>query len=347
MIAIHIGLSKAGSSTIQNFFARNRSELLYLSLDYPQVALSNNNHHNIVHEISGSSKFDPRNGSIGDMVDYRRISKKPNLFLSSEVFEFLETEHIANLKSQLLLTGENEFIIIMIVRDLVELIPSSYAQKIKYGRHDYDFDIFFRRRMQEDRVNHYNIAVRWADVFGWESLKVRALDAKFLTNGDLLDDILCLLGIDPLSEPARRLNRKGIRNVSPGWRVLEAFRALYDKSNGSPKGHKIFKAIEQNARERTLGRIALAVGGDMGWNEDKGTYLTRNQARKCLEVYQRNIVLLNGKVPYYLPFAPELDARGFKGRVVLPSVELIPRDELLDFYDRVAEKWFASGRNAS
>lgn len=79
------------------------------------------------------------------------------MILSSEMFEECETAEAARLKDTLR-RGRETFRIVLVVRDLIELMPSSYAQKVKYGNNTYDFDTFFGERIRHRRVNYYETA---------------------------------------------------------------------------------------------------------------------------------------------------------------------------------------------
>lgn len=340
MIAIHIGLKKSGSSTIQHFFSTNRRALRKVSIDFPAVVLSGNNHHNIAQELSGSGRFDPKPGTLSDLVAYRSRKKKRVMFLSAEPFESLDLDAIAKLRSALLpVQQDGNFRIIMIVRDLVDLIPSSYAQKIKFGHHSYDFDTFFKLRKKQARVDYYETAAKWAEVFGWQNLRVRSLDARYLRNGDLIDEILTLLEADPADERVAEMDRAGIRNIRPGWRVLECVRALSNKTHNLPPSHPILFAVAQNAGDKNLGRLAMEAGERMGWNADKGLYLTRKQARECVGIYRDAVERLNKQILEPLPYPQSLSERNFIGRKEALSIASIPRSDVLGFYDLTADLW--------
>ena len=75
----------------------------------------------------------------------------------------------------------------------------------------------------------------------------------------------------------------------------------------------------------------------MGWTEDRGLYLTRSQAERCLEVFRASVSAMNEYLPEQVPLPLDLDARGFVEREFLPSAAHIPRIELREFYDQVAE----------
>jgi hypothetical protein len=225
----------------------------------------------------------------------------------------------------------------MVVRDLLEVVPSSYAQMVKIGRRTHSFDEFFGKKTRGVTIQSFQIAQIWADAFGWENLYVRVLDRDFLTNGDLIDDFMSQAGLDVAADWVVSLVRPGAANVTPGWRVVEAVRALYTGRAGLDESHPLANAgIYSKEQRARIGRLALEVGDHVGWNTDRGRYLTREQAQKCLEIYAASVHELNFRLPYGLPEPLDLEARAFLPRVAQPDAGLISPSDLREFYDALA-----------
>jgi hypothetical protein len=339
MIVIHIGLRKSGSTSLQYFLSANEEALRRVGVEYPRLGrlgrLTQTAHQNLQCELRGrKALFDPTRGTIADVADYWRRSDAHTLILSCEGFEECPTNEAVRLKA--LARGGEEFRIVLIIRDLVDLMPSSYGQKIKSGVKHYDFDTFFEQRMRETRVDYFQIARNWASAFGWDSLRVRVLDAEHLLNGDLIDDFLSLAGVEPGSPHVRSMERPGIVNVTPGWRVLEALRALYGGWHGLDGDHSLADAADHDLHKRQdVGFRAMEVGERLGWNAERGRYLTREQARTCLRTYSDAVAAIGRFAGDTLPTPPSLEARGFEPRRRIPHSSLIKADRLRAFYDKV------------
>jgi hypothetical protein len=345
MIVLHVGLKKAGSSTLQKFLSDNRRELSRQYFEFCGIGLNRNSHYRIARQVVNRGKPDAtlRDTSLLDQIaDYWRQSPSSTLILSSETFEDTTPDGIAHLKEKLGGARLGERIrILMVLRDLVELIPSSYAQKIKHGYNTYDFDEFFAIRMTKERVDYFSTAARWAAGFGWENMIVPVLDARHLHNGNLIDEVFHRLRAFASTPDISAIDRGVVRNQRPGWRVAEAVRALYAGTDGLPAEHAIHKARMQSRDTKRLGKLAVEVGEAIGWHRDKGRYLTRDQAEACSMLYEAAVASLNAHLVDKLPPAPaDLDARSFVEREFLPSAEAIPRADLVAFYDRLAECWF-------
>ena len=336
MIVLHIGLRKAGSTTIQLFLNDNEEALVGMGIEYPRIGRKMRvDHNNLVNELRERKSFDPKYGSLSELQTFWRSSPSNTLIISGETFEACTHAQCLRLK-RILDRGGEEFRIVLVLRDLLDLMISSYAQKIKFGENTYDFDTFYQDRMNMPRVNYARTARIWAKIYGWDSLRIRLLDRQHLLNGDLLDDFLTVVGLDIESEAIRSLPRKGPVNVSPGWKVIEAVRALYLDRAGLPAGHPLAECKELTTNQRrVLGANALDLGGELGWNRDRGSYLTREQAEMCYITNRQGVRNLNKNLKEPLPLPKSLEERGFTARDKIPDVSDIPAAELRDFYDRL------------
>ena len=330
-IIIHPGLKKCGSSSIHAFLSKNREALSNAGVSYPGPGRPGTD---LAHEVQHRRKFDASQGTLSRLATYWTNAPEDTMILSSEMLEETELHQAQGIKDALVAsrTAEN-FVIVLVIRDLTDLIPSVYAQKVKDCRTTKSFDEFFASMLAERRVNYFGTASRWADVFGWNNMRIRVLDPAQLVNRDLLDDFLSIVGIAPEQSGSLQFKRPGISNAAPGWRVVESVRALCNGTHGLGESHPLVEALSRKGRVRGLGGIASAVGDRHEWNTDRGLYLTRDQAEKCAQIYRQSIIDLNRHLSYEI-FAPgTLESRNFREREFLPDSTHIPRDELRGFYE--------------
>ncbi len=349
MIFVHIGLRKAGSASIQAFLAANAEPLAQLGLLYPRTGrFERDAHHNLASELRSRRRFTAGRGGIDDVLAEWRASGAPNLILSSEMFEDCSAAQAGRLIGRLR-EADGDIRVILILRDLAHLIVSSYGQKVKYGRNSHDFDEFFETRLTDERVDYAETAERWAAAVGWDRLHVRLLEPALLANGDLIDELLALTGFDPASPAVRALDRPGVLNVTPGWRVLEAIRALYSGERSFAAPHPLAEASDHDrVLRKRVGRAAGEVGEAMGWNVDRGLYLTRAQAKRCFFIHRRSMKRLNGKLAAPLPYAREWEPGGSPFRSAeAPSADQIDPRALASFYERLADAAAATIQRAT
>lgn len=354
LLVIHAGLRKAGSSTIQSFLSDNETALRLHGIDFtpagrPMRDNAENGrrkgHHAIALEILRLKRFDAALGSpLADLAASRRTNGARVTILSSEMFEELDATQTARLQ-QAITADDLEVRVVLYLRNYVELIQSSYTQKIRYGSETYDFDRFYKWRIAHKRADYFSTVENWAQTFGWENVRVRLLEARNLVNEDLIEDFLTAIGVNPDEAWAQSLVRPGVINAGSGWRVLEATRALFGGFHRLPESHPLVTMASRAkplGKRRTIAGLAAAQGARLGWNEDKGCYLTRAQARDCLATFQTSIVKLNQVLPYKLPRPQSLEERGFKPRRFMPEAACISQSELADFYEGLTAAFLAT-----
>jgi hypothetical protein len=348
MIVIHFGLQKAGSSSIQRFLKANQAYLRSLGYDYAPLGHQDGRSHlNLTYEVRRLDKFDTKDGGLANIRRYWRLNRGKILIISSEVFEQTAPEGVAMLKNRLS-RADDRFLPVMIIRDLGSLVVSNYLQNAKMGIEVDDFDAYVSDFLRRSRADFHQTAKRWADVFGWDRLRVRLLDRDFLLNGDLIDDFIHTAGLEMSAEETADLKRPPQSNVSPGWRVAEALRALYDGRHGLADTHPLLERRRGGRDDaRAIRSHAEALGETWGWNSEKGQYLTTRQAQACLEIYQRSIEDLNARLTSKLPLPQTLEARGFAPRAFMPDISLIAANDLRRFYDALGQALASEGRAAT
>lgn len=339
MIVIHIGTPKAGSTTIQHFLRDNDDALRDLSIDYPMIGREHVEGHlkhgGLKHEVKSRRRESRRsNNKLEALAEHIGEGQFRTTILSTEGFSQFNERQVIALERALSRTT-SDYRIILIIRDLVDAIPSSYAELNKYRFRTDDFDSFFKVRINREDRSQLAIAERWANVFGWDAMAVRLLDPAALIDGDLLADFLASSGLDKDDPQLTALPRPPRANQSPGWRSIEAIRAVFGGRSGLPEDHALIREPLPTRREdrKQFGSIAEAVAHEMGWDKDKGLYMTLAQATACWETFGSTIKLLNENIKQKLPAPAPLEQRGFVERPFLPDVSHIDPGELRTFYD--------------
>jgi hypothetical protein len=330
-VIIHAGLKKCGSSSIHAFLGANREVLRTVGISYPGPGRPGTD---LANEVQHRRKFDASQGTLARLAAYWTDAPEDTLVLSSEMLEETEQHQAQSIRDALAASRKEEnFLVVLVIRDLTALMPSVYAQKVKDCRTSKSFDDFFASMLTERRVNYFATASRWADVFGWENMRIRVLDPSQLINRDLLDDFLSIIGVGPEKAVTLKFKRPGVSNAAPGWRVVESVRALFTGTHGLDEDHPLVEALSRKSRLRGLGRIASVVGDSHDWNRDRGLYLTREQAEQCAEIYRHSVADLNRHLSCELSAPPDLESKNFREREFAPDATRIPRDELKAFYD--------------
>ncbi len=349
MIVLHIGMPKAGSTTIQTFFSESKDALRDLSICYPVAGRGRfKMHQHLVDELNGRPQTsDPDAGSIERLLEEIQESHCSINVISAEMLSRIRRKKIERLHQALVRSGQ-EFRIVLVIRDLALQIPSSYGQKIRYGKQDVDFDTFFVSRLAEWWTSPFAVAEQWAQVFGWGKMHVRLCDPNHLLGGDLVDDFLSTIGLDAKRSEITALPRQERVNESSGWKTLEAGRAMFSDRHGLPADHSLVKALqatrvgpEGRRRMRDVKTIVATganVAQEMGWTLDKGRYLTRAQAQACADVFGKAGRQLNAHLGESLPVPADPKSLDIREREFLPDVRHIPVDELKFYYDELGAR---------
>lgn len=359
MIVIHIGLPKTGTTSIQRFLRDNAEALRARSIDYPVVGRERVGadtdsyqlkHSHLAGEVRGGARLAKKGEqAIAALVEHIGKTGCRTTVLSAEGFFKAPQARIEAFK-QALSGVESDFRIVMVIRELIDAAPSGYAQTCKYGSRTDDFDAFFARRVVENtQKNFFDIAARWASVFGWPAIFVRLLSPAALLRGDLITDFLDICGLDEDGTGPGALARPARANESAGWRTTEALRAIFGRRTGLPSGHPLIEAglPTKKSAIRTFPTIPEALARDFGWDKDRGLYLTRAQAELCCEKFDCWVARLNEHVSQKLPASAGLEARGFVERPFLPEASRIETAELRAFYDAWGAKLEADRNTAA
>lgn len=203
-IIFHIGFHKTGSSSIQQFFHKNR-ELFKerFQILYPKSLVVGFAHHGLVWSIKKSS-LALHYGFISDaekLLELISEIKEINLakiIISSEFLSNLTEEDIETIKKQLCQYLEFQSKIIIYSRRQDITIESLYSQNIK------TFETKEKRILKDylnqiwinTLLNYYNLLSSWQEAFPEAQIIPRVYDRTLFPEGNVILDFLSVLGID-------------------------------------------------------------------------------------------------------------------------------------------------------
>lgn len=158
---MHIGCGKTGSSALQVWLNQNADILKENAVYYPRLGQKRLDDYSITSGNGGPLVRALLDDNIGDLLDKLESQSDNNILISTEVFQTLSTDDIQNLK-KLLVKREYKPVVIAYVRDLYDMLFSSYQQLIKRGLltrsfRDYAFSI--------NEMQQFSVVRRWVAVF--------------------------------------------------------------------------------------------------------------------------------------------------------------------------------------
>lgn len=344
MLYVHIGLHKTGTSTIQRFFRLNTALTEKHGLVFPDLGFESRTHGGVIAALRDIEKGDASGEAVFEAIDRLADVDGRSYLLSTENFELMAPRRIEMFAERI--RRRHDVSIVAYVRDLTRLMPSVYAQRTKKGRNLRDFDTFFAMTEDWKRFRVSEIIGRWGEVFGWDKVRVRALDRDALIGGDLVSDAVAAVGL-PLSviEEAPAATRETF-NASPPWEAVETLRAIYAaidaadldwdrlgrsnrvqrKTFTEPGGEQgvVYKI---NRLEDACAEAAVAAGGG-----GRVQYLTPEQWSALRDLYVSEIERLNVHLeqPIHVPTEPPPPPRPF-----LPAFDTIPVGVRRDLAERL------------
>lgn len=219
---LHIGTEKTGTSSVQNFFGANRELLARKGVLYPETP-GNRNHTRLAGAAQNPEEIGPLRKTLG--------------IRAREGIEKLRTELIAGLKAEyesrdfktVVMSGEHcssrlleddevqwlkdiftphfeKIHIVAYLRRQDAYLLSIYSTAVKSGA---TFQLGLPpERSIRNRYDYWPFLSRWARVFGRDAIICRKFERSALTNGDVVDDMLAVAGIqaDPGFERPEDVN---------------------------------------------------------------------------------------------------------------------------------------------
>ena len=201
-IALHVGVHKTGTTALQAALADARPDLVRHGVLYPGKKAA---HHGAALGLMERSwGWKDRGGEANSRAAFDKLARQAaaspgRVIISSEHFCEVDGERAAEAADAL---GRDRIEVIITLRNLGRLLPSSWQQYLKYGvAAPYEtwlentFAAESKRTVSPSfwrRNNHHVLAQRWADVVGADRVTVIVLEdvdrsAMFRTFAQLLD----------------------------------------------------------------------------------------------------------------------------------------------------------------
>jgi hypothetical protein len=249
-IALHIGIHKTGTTALQAALAEARPELAARGVLYPGRKTA---HHGAAMTVLERPwGWAGKGGKAPDPHYFDRLAREARghrgrVLLSSEQFCEADDRAAARVVAGL---GADRTHVIVALRNLGRLLPSSWQQYLKYGRIttyqrwlETMFDPAYDGSMTPTfwrRNDHGTVVARWVDLLGPDRVTVLVLE-------DVTDDALFVAFAELLDVPPETLTTRMDR--SPNRSMTAAESEVLRRLNKAVKGSLEWRDYEELVRD--------------------------------------------------------------------------------------------------
>lgn len=197
-LVVHIGLPKTATTYIQSGLFTNRAALRQLGVFLPQSGRLNLEpnlvaHHHLAWEMFSPRRFEPSSGGWEELRRELRTAAADVVLLSSEEFSRVTTKGVADAFEQNLRSLCDDVTVVMVIRDQLSWLNSTYLQRVKVLAPTSDFDTFVDRSLEGGWFDLDRAFRRW---YSSEWLHLSVVSFSSLVSGDPLRSVLAAGGID-------------------------------------------------------------------------------------------------------------------------------------------------------
>jgi hypothetical protein len=316
---LHIGYPKTGTTAIQESLFLSRDKLVDFGLLYPATGLARFSHHQFPWVLTGDERRDARltADNLFETLQSELESSAPetDTVISSEGFIFaLPPEKAENYFRRLF----DEIVLVVYVRQPMRWIQSDYNQGVKgFRRLTCSFEEHVERvaSVKKSPLDYHDRLSKWADVFGWDSIRMRSFD---VCKDDILKSFFEILGKGGLCQEMALPERDS--NPRLDFRMLELVRIINTLDIDSGDREKLI-----NDAQRSFRQNASDDGRSLSCSKQVRQSLQRfnKNNRKLLKYFEESIFESDffSLVEEQQSFDKQIDVEGL-GDIIKPLIDL-------------------------
>jgi hypothetical protein len=310
-IYLHVGRNKAGSTSLQDFFAAHTGWLAARDVRYALLG-----------DPSGSADSLPSYKNCRELIAAFQAAPEKSILISNEMISALPLHYNIEMATDLASVNAQ---VILYVRPYRAWLRSSYGFDVRSGLSGRDFDAYLEHL--RPKISFWPFVEIWGRLLGWNRVRVRSTDPLDLVGGDLIDDCLAAMG---LSAPAG--GHRVRSNITPNWMAIELLRLVVGRDEAAGwdfAGQAVAEALHEIAEE------AFEECGVAGRAAE---YFTHQQAQALADLYNADLDALRAHTGADL--RPD-DATAAPERPFLPTAAHVPQAVLRHIAARARTLRFA------
>ena len=202
---VHIGSTKTGSTSLQNFLFKNRNKLNCNKIIYPNIGVKSGAHHLIAasfHQGAWRMHTDELGKAGSEKIERYKSALRKACTKEKQHTLLLSSEYLWTIRNKtrfvefLHQIGATEVHVICYLRDVRDWIQSQYNQTVKSGNAE-AFDAWLSKTLARKfgGANYEEILDDWAATKGIDSVVARGYSRETLPKG-LIEDFLSALGVN-------------------------------------------------------------------------------------------------------------------------------------------------------
>jgi len=225
---IHIGSSKAGSTSIQHALYSNRLQLLEHGFYYPKTGVfAGFGHANVGRDIVGAADFRSNKGTFAELLKEIASNDHQTIVLSTETLIRANADARHKLITGFHEAGIQEVSVIVYVREQAAMVHSLYGELVRNGNFRATFQEFAIRQINRPFYDYTRLLDQLRGQYGVDNVIMVPFDVAHLS-GDLISDYLERIGYPNASNFAPGLNPRLRQRKNRGLPAqrLEAMRSV-------------------------------------------------------------------------------------------------------------------------
>jgi len=256
-VVLHVGRSKAGSTTIQDFCRAAHRDLAAQGVDYVMFG-----------HLKDAEPGIPGFGTFEELASFAAANPGRTVLVSNE---FMFAWPVDFSRSAAAALGGCNVSIVIYLRPYDGWVQSAYTEETRHGRNIRAIDGFMDGYPL--RTSAWDYLEGWGGSFGWDRLHLGSLAPGGLSGGELMTDFAGALGLPLAGGQVAR------RNTAPHQAVLELSRRL-----AAANSEIDWQGVDRTETDPLIAAMAAASAG-----RPQSPYFTLAQRKALIDLYNADL----------------------------------------------------------
>lgn len=279
-LILHAGMSKTGTTSIQNCLKKYSDDLARNGVLYINEPITHN-------QLAKFVKRDISQDKVSDFISVLEASHCKTVIISSELFEGMSEMACARLKA---LFFSFEIEIVMYVRRQDQALESMYSELVKKHAENLQFTDYSKRSKRLALLNYQPMLERLSKFFGTDNIKIRPFDSSFWVDGpDVFLDFLRTTGLS-VAEKSDSTTHSNPSTTGATTRALQIVNAHTDLSIDHMENYELACRLARVTDKLVTTDHPELWSMDVGFESNEQRHEFLRQFDKCNEWVEHNFL---------------------------------------------------------